>query len=333
MKRRVLAMVCMMFIAMSLSGCNIKFIEKVEDSSKKQSTEEQFGDIKIDSESSTDLSSTESEFNSEKETSSKDSEESTQQEEGVFSYANILFIKDESNTTYWISEDCPAKVSPSLTAKDYTLLYRGDFVTLTAVSKDNEWAMVSIYGGPSSFVKYEYLSAEEITVSQTVKPLEPSESENQSDSSSETSSEVQSESNNSQSSESQTSESSEQSSQSSSQESSYEPPVESSSEESTYAPPVEVDTYEGIPFPSNASSTSFNMGIEFADVTITLTIRKDNAVISNGPDTPSNSSGYYSIGVLNTGSTIKCTGIGRNGYVRVDYDGKVGFIDSKYTEY
>lgn len=103
---------------------------------------------------------------------------------------------------------------------------------------------------------------------------------------------------------------------------------------SSYQQPSEpVDNYDGIPYPSNASSTSVNIGVEFADVNISLTVRKDGTQISNGPDRISNSTGYYSLGTLNKGATIKCTGIGRNGYVRVEYNGQTGFIDSKNVEY
>lgn len=314
---------------MSLTGCNVKFIEKVEPEST-ESSSENFGNIIIESsktESSETIknetkedSSTEKNTLSSEESSSSSIESSQRpsqteqpstQKPGSFDYSEIIFISLDATPTMYCKEDCSAKVNPSVAAKDYTSLKKGDFVTVKAVSEDERWAMVSVYGGPAAFIKYEYLTDEEVRVEQSLSELQPSTTESSSEN-------TQTDSRTEDSSSQQTNQNT-----TSSQEpfSSYQQPSEP------------VDNYDGIPYPSNASSTSFNMGVEFADVNISLTVRKDETQISNGPDRVSNSTGYYSLGTLNKGTTIKCTGIGKNGYVRVEYNGQVGFIDSKNVEY
>lgn len=318
MRKKILPIILTLIIAMFLTGCNVKFIEKVEPEQAKKSTED-FGSIIIDETEPSKSTQKSTQEQLEQTTESEkeiDSEIETSTEpiaDGTFEYGGVKFIRDDSSPTFYCKEDCVAKISPSSSSKDYTSLKKGDFVTLKAISADNKWAMVSIYGGPTSFVEYKYLTEEEIRQEQTINPLST-------ETASETLSEVQSEINTQQSS---TSENQQQASTSSSQ-ASQQSPVNNT--------PAE-DTYSGIPYPSNASSTSYNMGVEFADVTITVTVRKDGTQISNGPDKIANSTGYYCIGTLNKGDTIKCTGIGRNGYVRVEYNGQIGFIDSKNVEY
>lgn len=312
--------ICYIFVciaALSLTGCNIKFIEKVEpEPTTEPSTGSSFGTIIIDEPSKTPVAS----LNPTEEPSQSEADESTEPisteepttaplEEGAFIYNDVKFIKDKESPTMWIASDCPAKTKPSMDAKDYTFLNRGDFVTLMAISDDGKWAMVSIYGGPSSFVEYSNLSEEEInsggqvgslttpTPEPTIQPPENTPEPTQEP----TQTPVQT-------------------------------PTPSSTPEPTTEPEPTEDNYTGIAFPANASSTSYNMGVEFADLTITLTIRKETSV-SNGPEAPSSSSGYYSMGTLYAGDTIKCTGIGRNGFVRVEYDGNIGYIDSRYVEY
>lgn len=312
MRKKIILIFLGILLCLTLTGCNVKFIEKVENNNPSETEEtEDFGDIIIEIPSpspgpvvesspnpeSTDTPETSdpitpSPVETEEPSSSPGGDEGLK--EGEFEYGNMIFIRKEVSVTYWCKDDVDAKVSPSSSAKTYTSLKKGDFVTLMAVSKDDKWAMVSIYGGPSSFIQYEYLSEDEVIVQQEIEEL-PSPSPSPSE----------------------------------------KPQVSSSPEPPSYETPSPSpsDEYTGIGYPSNASSTSFNMGVEFADVTITLTVRKDNTQISNGPDVVSNSTGYYSLGTLNKGDTVKCTGIGRNGYVRVSYGGQVGFIDSRYVEY
>lgn len=312
MKRNLLIITLLLF-SVSLTGCNIKFIEKVEPEPTEETiAEENFGSLIIEetSESTTKISETTSESISE--TSEEESEETV--EEGVFNYAGIKFLTDDTEPTLYCKEDCSAKISPSTVSKDYATLKKGEFVTLKAVSEDSKWAMVSVFGGPSSFVLNEYLTTEEIRQEQVLSEVAPVTSETQT---------TESVSN------------TESSSQTTQQQSTEQQPISSeSSEQQTYQPPQEpVDNYSGIGFPSDASSTSFNMGVEFADVTVTLRVRKNGTQVSEGPDNVSNASGYYSLGTLNAGDSVSCTGIGRNGFVRVDYGGTVGFINSKNVEY
>lgn len=316
----------LMMMSVSITGCGIKFIEKVEPTSTVSESTEQFGDITI--EPTPEPTSEPTEESSEETTTSSEVKPTEEpMPEGMFEYDGVRFIRNDSKPTLYVLEDCPAKVSPNMSSKDYTFLYKGDFVTLSALSEDEKWAMVSIYGGPSSFVEYSCLTYEEVVVSSQVSEL-PSESE--STESTETTTETTDSESNVVSS---TATSSQQESSSSSE---TRPSESSSSSSETYEEPSQeepVDDYEGISFPSNASYTSFNMGVEFADVNITLYVRRGGAVISNGPDRPSNSTGYYIMGELLEGSSVRCTGIGRNGFVRVDYDGETGFIDSKSVEY
>lgn len=334
MKKRLSIILLGCFLVISLTGCNVKFIEKVEPEST-ESSSENFGNIIIENtktessetikndtkeENTTEQNTTEQNNsssveqptpNTENQQQSSKTEQPSTQKPGSFEYSGITFISLDATPTMYCKEDCSAKVNPSVAAKDYTSLKKGDFVTVKAVSEDERWAMVSVYGGPAAFIKYEYLTEEEVRVEQSLSELQPSTTESSSEN---TQTDSKTEDSNSQQTNQNTTSSQEPSS-------SYQQPSEP------------VDNYDGIPYPSNASSTSFNMGVEFADVNISLTIRKDGTQISNGPDRVSNSTGYYSLGTLNKGSTIKCTGIGRNGYVRVEYSGQVGFIDSKNVEY
>lgn len=330
--KKFLSFITMLFISITISGCgDIKFIEKVEPEKSEVSTEEQFGSIIIEepSEKTTEkqTKNTPSEDTETETTENSEQSESIEEPDGTFEYAGVKFKKDGGNATMWVKEDCPAKTKPSMEAEDYSFLHKGDFVTLSAVSSDEKWAMVSIYGGPSSFVEYKNLTYEEVSGQSQVGALEteePSETESTESAESENQSQI---------SESTSEQTTEQPSSSQQEEPSYsyesEPPVVPEPDPD----PEPVDDYQGIAFPSNASSTSFNMGVEFADVTITLTVRKDSTQVSNGPAAPSNSSGYYSMATLSSGNTVKCTGIGRNGFVRVDYNGSVGFIDSRNVEY
>lgn len=315
MRKKILPIILISIIAMSLTGCNVKFIEKVEPEQTEKSTED-FGSIIIDETDSSKSTTSSTQKQSEQTQTTKSEEETDFSEQaepvsdGTFEYGGMKFIRDDSSPTFYCKENCVAKISPSSSSKDYTNLQKGDFVTLKALSVDNTWAMVSIYGGPTSFVEYKYLTEEEIRQEQTIAPLPSSE---QSEVASETTSE-----------ETPVVEP---------QPASSEAPSQTQSQAPASSTAPQEDTYSGIPYPSNASSTSYNMGVEFADVTITVTVRKDGTQISNGPDKIANSTGYYSLGVLNKGDTIKCTGIGRNGYVRVEFNGQIGFIDSKNVQY
>ena len=92
---------------------------------------------------------------------------------------------------------------------------------------------------------------------------------------------------------------------------------------------ITVFAYEkgGIDYPSNPSSTSVNFGVVFADVNKKLTVVQDNVAASSGPDKVANSTGYVSLATYNVGDVVKCTGIGKNGYCRIELEsGKIGYI-------
>ena len=304
MKKRLLLITSLILISALLSGCNIKFIEKVKTETTESS--ENFGELNISetediSEKTTEESLSDNNISTQKESSETESTENTNN--GTFIYSNINFIADNTNKTMYCSEDCIAKRNPAVDATEYANLVKGDFVTLKAISENGEWAMVSILGGPASFIKMKYLTDEYV---QGEKILTSLTSSQQSTTSSESSESTSTES-------------------TTKQEDSSQQTSETSEEE------IE-DNYGGIPYPSNASATSFNMGIEFADVNIGLTVRNNNIQISNGPDRVSNSTGYSSIGTLNKGDYVTCTGIGRNGYVRISINGSIGFVDSINVE-
>ena len=88
----------------------------------------------------------------------------------------------------------------------------------------------------------------------------------------------------------------------------------------------------GIKYPSSPKSTSTNFGIVFADVDRTITAVRDGVVISSGPNNPANSNGYSKLGTLNKGDTIKCLGIGKNGWCKVLMkDKSYGFVYNLYV--
>ena len=82
----------------------------------------------------------------------------------------------------------------------------------------------------------------------------------------------------------------------------------------------------GIPYPSNPSSTSINLGVTFADESFTATV-VNTTTMNSGPGKVLNSTGYSVIETFEAGTTVNCTGIGNNGYIRVELaNGTVGFI-------
>lgn len=88
----------------------------------------------------------------------------------------------------------------------------------------------------------------------------------------------------------------------------------------------------GISYPSNVSSTSVNYGITFADVNFNAMLVR-GAALSSGPGPISNSTGYGEIEYFPEGLVVACTGIGTNGYVRVELaNGVVGFLNNQDLE-
>ena len=310
-KKKYILFLLIATTTLSLSGCGIKFIEKVEPSTEESTSN--LGGIIIDKTTSastesskSDESPTDNTLSQEPDTTipEESSENATEPESitGIFKHSGITFIADDSLPTMYCMEECPVKSSPSIAARDLMVLKKGDFVTVQAVSEDNRWAQVSVYGGAASFMLYEYLTFEEVSPDNPLNPLETTTQET-------TPSETV-------------------------------PPetippqttVPIQTEPPQTEPPTTTSSYTRIPYPSNASSTSFNMGVEFADVILTLTILEDIQV-GDGPDYVSGSSGYNVITTLRKGDTIKCTGIGRNGFVRVEVNGQIGFFDSQYARY
>lgn len=99
----------------------------------------------------------------------------------------------------------------------------------------------------------------------------------------------------------------------------------SSSNAPTSIPPQEQRIHGGISYPTNPSSTSKTLGITFANVNIHV-VSINSTTINSGPGTLA--SGYHSLMTIPSGTRIRATGIGQNGYIRVSVNGNSGFISS-----
>lgn len=90
---------------------------------------------------------------------------------------------------------------------------------------------------------------------------------------------------------------------------------------------------KGIPFPKNPEATSVNLGITFADVDMILRVTYDNTKANSGPGKATTSTGYFEKQTFMRGDTVSCTGIGQNGYCRVELpNNEIGFILGIYLE-
>lgn len=90
---------------------------------------------------------------------------------------------------------------------------------------------------------------------------------------------------------------------------------------------------KGIPYPKNPEATSVNLGITFADVDMILRVTYDNTKANSGPGKATTSTGYFEKQTFMRGDTVSCTGIGQNGYCRVELpNNEIGFILGIYLE-
>lgn len=301
-KKYLLAFVLASVSSTLLTGCNVKFIEKVETTTE---SSEDLGHITGDdlTDDDTHKEVTVSTVDTSKTTvttESSEKSETSSSDDNKIKIGDYTFMYNEHTTTGYIKADTIAYTQPAKEAKEYQTLKKGDVVIVTGVSDCGTWNIVRIDGGPSVYmyaidISYEYIEPDKtLSLSLSTESSEESSSET---SSSETSS----------------------SEQSSSSQQPDTPP----------SPPPQEPEYQGIPFPSNPVSTTWNFGVEFADVYMNVTIRESGTQASNGPGKIANSTGYVSIATFNKGDVVVCTGIGRNGFVRIDYNGTVAFIDSK----
>ena len=330
MKTKILMLLSLIMLTSALTGCDIKFIEKAP---PKESTEtsEDLGDI-VDNPEDTDhmtLSSESSETSEQESSEEKPSSTETSTEPSTPSEstetttlkenqqeANGVIFNMQTKEMY-VKADSKLYANAKLSGTASSGVSQGSKLTVYGISEDGKIAMVRIASGTIYYTALANLSNEVVPY-----PTEESSTETEEP----TSSEVPS---------SQTSQSSQQpseqpssqepsSSQSTEQQSSEKP--SSSETKPNPKPPEQPKPTGGIPYPSNPASTSINFGITFADETFTATV-VNKTTMNSGPGKVLNSTGYIAIETFTKGTTVNCTGIGQNGYVRVVLaDGTVGFI-------
>lgn len=86
----------------------------------------------------------------------------------------------------------------------------------------------------------------------------------------------------------------------------------------------------GIPYPGG-SDTSVNLGVTFANVNYTANVVWETEA-SSGPGKAVPSTGFVVLKYFKVGNTVKVTGVGDNGWIRIDVDGKSGFIDNTHLK-
>lgn len=295
-KIKLLSILSLMILTSTLTGCNVKFIEKAPE--KETETSEDLGQIEDNPNDSEHLSLEEVEDPNTTETSEEKSEETTIESTETSTLGenqqevNGVIFNMETKTMY-IKTNTKLYANAKLTGTASTGVTQGSKITMYGLSEDGKVAMVkSASSSTMYFIAYEYLSEDVIEYSseETLTESETSESEQHS---SETPSSTTSEE----------------------QPSSQEQPSTQRPQE-TNRPQQPVDNGGGIAYPSNPSSTSINFGVTFADETFTATAVATTTV-NDQPGKVLNSTGITAIKTLNKGDTIKCTGIGQNGYIRV----------------
>lgn len=331
--RKLTLALSFIMLTSTLTGCNIKFIEKAP---PKESTEtsEDLGEVVVNPNDSDHMTIESSETESsetpsiEKPTEPESSEtsesiessETTTLKENQQEVNGVIFNMETKEM--FAKSDAKLYASAKLTGKHSSGVSQGSKITVLGISEDGKVAMVKIASGPLYFMSYSYLSKDFIEYS-TESSEEPPESTPESSQTSESTRPPESTSQST----TPPPESSERPSESTTRpsESSEEPPE--SSERPTQPPVEERPAGGGIPYPDNPESTSINFGVVFADVNFTATTVSNNTVITSGPGKALPSNGYVELKTLYKGLTVTCTGIGQNGYIRILMDdGRVGFI-------
>ena len=309
--KKIYLLITIVLTMLILSGCNIKFIEKIETTPTPTPPEEIFGEITIIPSTPTPTPS--NEFS---------------EDWATEVYAGVLFYIKDTTSLYYCKMDGFAKIYPNEESRNYLELKKGDSVTLKGISADKTWAWISVYGEIASFIQMDMLVAED---EEPTPDLSPTPEITQSPTQDITPTpEVQP-------------------SPTTTPEPTQKPtPTPEATQEPTSTPiptvtPTPEITQEPtttpnrpnnvVTFPENPKSTFFNLGVEFAELDILLTVTKSNTIISSGPDEVSEWTGYEAVAVLNKGNMVKCIGIGRNGWAKVIYNGKTGYIDAQFLTY
>lgn len=296
-------------LASTLTGCNIKFVEKAPPKEPPKEDTSNLGDIDISAEDTEhmEIETTESLINPFEPDDS--SEESTETETSTLAenqkeVENVIFDMDKKDI--YVAETTQAYPSPSLKGSGASTLSKGSRLTLMGVSQDKSVCMVKIANGSIYFMDRSKLS--ETPVSYDPPPTEPPASE--------------STENNSENNEAITTPSENSNSESIAP---TNPPAPTTPP-APPKPPEPPKVQGGIDYPRNPEITSINFGVTFADESFTATV-VNRTTMNSGPGKVLPSTGYEVIETFEKGTTVNCTGIGQNGYVRVVLaDGTQGFI-------
>lgn len=322
---------------------DIQLVEKVE---KKQESID-FGVIEETKEESMEEekeNKEETEKNSESENSeSEEIEESEEEKEITKTINGIVFKLKETSTQVYATEDTalyinPEKEDKNLKNQEKKDILMGEPLNLWGFSEDSKWAMVRLGEDTFTYLHSEYISFDYVRPVTIVVVQEESKDESKKEESKkEESKKEESKKEELKKEESKKEESKTQSS--SKQESTTKPeapkPTTSVSVSSTTIVTSTNPGYttDGVPFPENPAATSINLGINFADVDMVMKITYDSITANSGPGKATTSTGYTALSTFMRGDTVAITGIGENGYCRVELgNGEVAFIDGKYLE-
>ena len=312
MKNKILIFYLSLIIVLSLSGCGVKFVQKAPEESIN------YGGV-----------SEESKSNLGEITETEDVESTEESTEESVDRSNITTINDidfemkENTIQVYLLDDAQTFKNPLSDAEVFEELLKGEPLELMAISSDNTWAMIKHFNGPISYVKMENISYTYVRPNPNTENSESTEDTENTESTESTKD---------------TSESSESTEKTESTQSTTTSSTESTATTTTATTTTteSIDysyTTGGIPYPSNPASTSINLGVTFADVDMVLTVTYNGATANSGPGKVTTSTGYEVKATFSKGSTVYCTGIGENGYCRIELaNGTIAFVDGKYLE-
>lgn len=334
-EKLLLSLTLMGIIATACTGCsNMKFVEKVSEST------EELGEIN-DSEDLGDITEVEIEEPVSEETTT------VVDNPNITVVNGITFKKCEEKTVY-LKEDASIIKSPDEKSTVVETLLKGDTLTILSKSEDGVWAIVRHYDGPICYIRLSHITYSivkpdipELTESQSSENTSQSESKTESVAPEPTQSTQPSTSKP----ESHKTESTkpESTKPSTTQQASSSQKTESVAPSTTtvVVPPEPSESEEvdpgyltsGIPYPANPSGTSINLGVTFANVDMILTVTYDKTTANSGPGKATTSTGYEVRATFMKGNTVACTGIGDNGYCRVELaNGIIAFIDGTHLQ-
>jgi len=321
--KKKIIIIPIIFLLSTLVGCNVKIIEKIEPTvTPTLAPSEIFGDITIFPATPTPIP-----------------EDSRFKTDVTEIYNGMLFYIQLIPQSYALVSDGFAKIYPDEYSKDYLEFKQGDMATLKGVSEDTQWAWISLFGEVASFVKLEMLdinledeenpdltgTPQKPTPPQQITPtIEPTPTtyptleltptpEIEPTPDIQPTPEIPP---------------------------TITPEIELTPNVEPTQPPIqEITPIPTVPpeesiirFPDNPQSTFFNLGVEFAEIDIILTVTESNVLISSGPDDVSEYTGYEAVASVNKGNLVQCIGIGRNGWVKVIHNGRTGYINGKYLK-